>query len=289
MKLARLGPRGAERPAIVTDDGERYIDVSEAFSDFDSEFLASGGLTRLASWLDDREGDVPTHAIAGQRYGAPVHRPGKIICVGLNYRDHANESGMELPEEPILFGKASSAMCGPYDDILLPPGASKVDWEVELGVVVGRTARYLESPNEGLDCIGGYCLVNDVSERAYQLERGGQWIKGKSAENFNPAGPWLVTPDEIPDISNVGLTLTVNSETMQKGNTSDMVFDSAFLVYYISQFMVLEPGDLINTGTPAGVGMGSTPPRYLSEGDTVILEADHLGRQLQHCRQAYAS
>ncbi len=285
MKLARIGPIGAERPMVVEDD-QQAVDVSDAIEDFDGEFLASGGLERLRALLAADGSRLPRRDIEGERIGPPIRRPGKVICVGLNYRDHAEEAGMELPREPVLFGKANNSTCGPNDTLLLPPGAQKVDWEVELGVVIGRTARYLSDERAAEEAIAGYCVVNDVSERAYQLERGGQWIKGKSAENFNPMGPWLVTTDEVPDPLDLELALHVNGELMQSGSTGDMVFSPNSLVHYISQFMVLEPGDLINTGTPLGVGMGLAPPRYLQEGDVVDLSLSGLGAQRQQCKRA---
>lgn len=285
MRLVRLGPAGAERPAVLIGE-DHAVDVGDLFDDYGPPFLAEGGVERLAS-LSRRERDrLPVRRVAGERLGPPLGRPGKIVCAGLNYRDHAAEAGMELPVEPVLFGKASSSVCGPNDDVLLPPGADKVDWEVELGVVVGRVARYLPDVAAADEAIAGYCLVNDVSERSYQLERGGQWIKGKSAETFNPIGPWFATSDEIADPTAMKMSLHVNGELMQSGSTREMVFSPAYLVWYVSQFMVLEPGDLINTGTPAGVGMGFDPPRYLREGDVMELTIEGLGQQRQRCVRA---
>ena len=269
---------------LISDD--HAVDVGDLVGDFGPTFLAEGGLERLASVFSRERDRLPERLVADERLGAPLGRPGKIVCVGLNYRDHAAEAGMDLPSEPVLFGKASSSVCGPNDDVLLPPGAQKVDWEVELGVVVGRLARYLPDVAVADAAIAGYCLVNDVSERSYQLERGGQWIKGKSAETFNPIGPWLATREEIADPLAMKMSLHLNGELMQSGSTRDMVFTPAHLVWYVSQFMVLEPGDLINTGTPAGVGMGLDPPRYLREGDIVELTIEGLGRQRQRCVRA---
>lgn len=284
MKLARIGPAGEERPVVVDGDGEA-IDVSSVVDEFDTAFLASGGLGRLRHLLSARGRSLQRVPLDQVRMGAPLRRPGKVIGVGLNYRDHATETGMELPAEPILFGKANNSVCGPNDTVLLPPGAQKVDWEVELGVVIGTECRYLQSEDAAQEAIAGYCVVNDISEREYQLERGGQWIKGKSCETFNPMGPWLVTADEIDDPMNLELELRVNGEPMQSGSTRDMVFSPAFLVRYISQFMVLEPGDLINTGTPLGTGMGLRPPRFLSEGDLMEVSITGLGSQRQQCER----
>ena len=217
------------------------------------------------------------------RHGAPIARPGKVVCIGLNYKDHAEEAGMELPGEPVIFFKASNTVVGPYDEVLIPRGSEKTDWEVELGVVIGREARYLDSPAASADHIAGYCVCNDVSERAYQLERGGQWAKGKSCDTFNPVGPWLVTRDEVPDDGNLELMLEVNGQRMQTGNTATMAFGVGHLVWYVSQFMTLEPGDLISTGTPPGVGLGMKPPRYLEAGDTMRLSITGLGTQQQTC------
>jgi 2-keto-4-pentenoate hydratase/2-oxohepta-3-ene-1,7-dioic acid hydratase in catechol pathway len=221
------------------------------------------------------------HPLLDQRIGAPIARPHQIICVGLNYRDHAAETGQAVPDEPILFTKSPNTLVGPYDDVRIPRGSTKPDWEIELGIVIGRRASYLDSPEQALDHVAGWVVVNDVSERAFQLERGGQWLKGKSAETFNPTGPWLVTSDEVPDVLDLGMRLDVNGVRRQDGSTSTMVFDPAFIVHYISQFLVLEPGDLINTGTPPGVGMGFQPPIWLQPGDVMELEIDGLGSQRQ--------
>ncbi|MFA9444493.1 fumarylacetoacetate hydrolase family protein [Egicoccus sp. AB-alg6-2] len=284
MKLLRIGRAGAERPAVLTDEGTLHDVSAVATDDFGPRFLAGGGIERLADALATRE--LPAMDAAGQRIGAPITRPGKVICIGLNYADHAAESGMALPQEPVVFFKASNTVVGPNDDVLLPIGGEKTDWEVELGVVIGSQARYLEDETAARAVIAGYCVSNDVSERAFQLERGGQWVKGKSCETFNPLGPWLVTPDEVGDLDSLGLWLDVNGERVQDGTTKNMVFDVPHLVWYLSQFMVLEPGDLINTGTPAGVGLGFDPPRYLQEGDVMELSVEGLGTQRQICRRA---
>jgi 2-keto-4-pentenoate hydratase/2-oxohepta-3-ene-1,7-dioic acid hydratase in catechol pathway len=263
---------------VLVDD-DHYLDVSGLTDDFDEAFFGSGGLERLAAFVAGAT--APATALAGQRIGAPIARPHQILCIGLNYSDHAAESGMAVPEEPILFTKSPNTRVGPYDDVRLPRGYSKADWEVELGVVIGRRASYLDSPEEAAGVIAGYTVVNDVSERAFQLERGGQWSKGKSAETFNPCGPWLVTPDELPDVGSLGMWLDVNGIRRQTGSTATMVFDPLFIVHHLSQFMVLEPGDLINTGTPPGVGMGFDPPVWLQPGDVMELGIDRLGRQRQ--------
>ena len=224
-------------------------------------------------------GDV--RRFAGERIGSPIARPHQILCIGLNYRDHAAETGQAVPAEPILFTKSPNTLVGPNDDVRIPRGSTKTDWEVELGVVIGKRASYLDDEAAANDAIAGYVVVNDVSERAFQIERSGQWSKGKSAETFNPAGPWLVTPDEVPDVLALGMTLDVNGTRRQNGSTSTMVFSPAFIVHYLSQFLVLEPGDLINTGTPPGVGMGFKPPVWLQPGDVMELSIDRLGSQRQ--------
>ncbi len=285
MKLMRVGEAGHETPAVLHEGVIR--DTSEHVIDHDAMFFATGGLDRLAGLLESRGHLLPAVA-PGTRIGPPIARPHQLLCIGLNYADHARESGAETPTEPIVFTKAPNTMVGPDDDVLLPPGAEKVDWEVEVGIVIGRRARYLSDPSQAGAHIAGFVLCNDVSERHHQLERGGQWVKGKSAETFNPTGPWLVTPDEIEDVDTIGLTLDVNGERRQDGSTSDLIFGIDHLVWYLSQFMVLEPGDLINTGTPAGVGLGMEPPTYLVEGDVMELAADGLGTQRQVCRRATA-
>lgn len=280
MKLLRVGPIGHEKPGVLVDD-EHYIDVSDEVADFDEEFFGTGGLERIASLVEARTAAGPRLPLSGVRLGAPIARPHQIICVGLNYRDHAAETGQEVPSEPILFTKSPNTLVGPDDDVRIPRGSTKPDWEVELGIVIGTRTSYLDSAEEAKGHIAGWVLVNDVSERAFQMERGGQWLKGKSAETFNPAGPWLVTQDEIDDVNDLGMWLDVNGVRRQTGSTATMVFDPYFLVHYISQFMVLEPGDLINTGTPPGVGMGFVPPVWLQEGDVMRLGIDGLGVQRQ--------
>jgi len=285
MKLARYGEHGFEKPGVLTDSGER-LDVSAHFADWDSTFLGGDGLARLESFLEKQMNSLPRFS-NDLRIGPPIARPGKIICVGLNYSDHAAESGMPIPIEPILFMKAPNTVVGPYDDIQIPRGGEKVDWEVELGVVIGRKARYLDSPDAALAHVAGYVLSHDVSERSFQLERGGQWTKGKSCDTFNPLGPFLLTSDALPDPGNLSMNLKVNGIQRQSGNTATMIFNVPMLVHYISQFMTLEPGDLISTGTPPGVGLGMKPPQYLKEGDVVELEVTQLGLQRQRCVVAH--
>jgi 2,4-diketo-3-deoxy-L-fuconate hydrolase len=276
VKLIRFGPLGRESPGVLVH-GERR-DASGAFRDWDREFFETDGVARLGELM--RLGELPA-VPESERWGAPVARPGKVVCIGLNYRDHARESGTELPAEPVLFLKAPNAVVGPYDAVRIPRGSKKTDYEVELGVVIGRPARYLASKGEALAHVAGYTISHDVSERELQLERGGQWTKGKSADTFNPLGPFLATPDEVPDPQALGLTLDVNGERRQRGNTRDMAFGVEHLVWYVSQFMALEGGDVLSTGTPAGVGLGLKPPRFLAPGDICDLEIDGLGRQRQ--------
>jgi 2-keto-4-pentenoate hydratase/2-oxohepta-3-ene-1,7-dioic acid hydratase in catechol pathway len=278
MKLCRYGPRGQERPAVVDHEGQRR-DLSAIVDDIDGILLASE-LAPLRN-LDLR--GLP-RVDADARYGAPVAGVGKFLCIGLNYRDHAAESNMPLPAEPIVFMKATSAINGPNDDVLLPPSSLKSDWEVELGVIIGREARYV-ARERALAHVAGVCVINDLSERAFQLERGGQWDKGKGCDTFGPFGPYLVTLDEAGDLSNLGLWLSVNGNRMQTGHTSQMIFDVPFLVHYVSQFMSLQPGDIISTGTPAGVGNGRKPPLFLREGDEITLGIDGLGSQRQRVRR----
>jgi 2-keto-4-pentenoate hydratase/2-oxohepta-3-ene-1,7-dioic acid hydratase in catechol pathway len=281
MKLIRVGPVGAERPGVLLDD-ERYVDVSDVVGDFDAAFFGGGGIERFRPIVAERsstgEGVRPLGSL---RIGAPFARPHQILCIGLNYSDHAAESGMAVPTEPIVFNKAPNTLVGPYDDVRMPRGGTKLDWEVELGIVVGRRASYLETIEDARAAIAGWTVVNDVSERAFQLERGGQWVKGKSAETFNPAGPWLVTEDEVFDVHALEMGLNVNGVQRQRGSTSTMIFEPYSLVHYLSQFLVLEPGDLINTGTPPGVGMGLHPPVWLAIGDVMELWIDGLGTQRQ--------
>ncbi|HVJ09045.1 MAG TPA: fumarylacetoacetate hydrolase family protein [Acidisarcina sp.] len=282
MKLIRFGNLNEERPGLLTDDGRR-IDLSGHFEDWNPTFFRRRGLAALSDLL--AQTDPSQFAVVDEavRHGSPVARPGKVICVGLNYSDHAAEAGMALPKEPILFMKGSNTVVGPYDNILIPRRSTKTDWEVELGIIIGKDARYLNSVVEAPDYIAGYCVSHDVSEREFQLERGGQWTKGKSCDTFNPLGPALITPEEIPDVRSLAMSLSVNGERRQSGNTGTMIFDVYTLVYYISQFMTLEAGDLISTGTPPGVGMGMKPPQFLKAGDIVELSIDGLGSQRQVC------
>lgn len=273
MKLLRVGQRGEERPAVLDSHGIAR-DVSSIVTDFGPGFFGAGGLAAVAAADSATLGDLP--AVDG-RIGAPVARPGKVVCIGLNYSDHAAETGADIPKRPVVFMKDPSTVVGPYDDVLIPRGSVKTDWEVELGVVIGATARYLASPEEASAVIAGYAVSHDVSERAYQLELSPQWDIGKSCETFNPLGPWLVTADEVPDPQQLGLRLAVNGRKRQDGNTSDMIFGVGYLIWYLSQYMVLEPGDLINTGTPAGVALGLPDHPYLRAGDRVHLEIDGLG------------
>jgi 2-keto-4-pentenoate hydratase/2-oxohepta-3-ene-1,7-dioic acid hydratase in catechol pathway len=283
MKLVRVGEFRQERAAILGHNGEIFR-LPDQFGDIDSNFWRPELMGELQSFLETCGAD---DEIKGEvRLGSPISKPEKVVCVGLNYRDHAIETGSTIPDEPIIFMKAPNCVVGPNDEILVPRGSTKTDWEIELGVVIGRRARYLGSPNESREVIAGYCLSHDVSEREFQLERGGQWVKGKSCETFNPLGPWLVTADEINDPQNLGLHLSVNGTARQEGSTSDMIFDVNYVVWYLSQFMVLEPGDLINTGTPAGVSLGHADVPFLSKGDVVELHIDGLGSQRSVIGQA---
>ncbi|SDF56964.1 2-keto-4-pentenoate hydratase/2-oxohepta-3-ene-1,7-dioic acid hydratase (catechol pathway) [Mucilaginibacter pineti] len=278
MKLIRFGETGQEKPGVLIGEDQR-IDLSSAFSDWDRKFFQEGGIESLKN-LDLTVFPQISNDV---RWAACVARPGKVLCIGLNYSDHAAESGMPLPSEPIVFQKAANTVVGPYDNIQIPRNSVKTDWEVELGVVIGKDARYLDSVEEAKDFIAGYCIAHDVSEREFQLERGGQWTKGKSCDTFNPLGPFLLTPDEIEHVHDLKMSLSVNGVDKQKGNTSYMVFDCYYLVHYLSQFMTLEAGDLICTGTPPGVGLGMKPPQYLKAGDVVELSIQGLGRQKQTC------
>ena len=278
MKLLRVGPKGQEKPAML--DGGTLRDLSGEVADVAGDVLSDAGLERLRA-LD--AASLPE--MAPGRIGPCVGRVGKMICVGLNYSDHAAETGAAVPDEPIIFMKATTALCGPDDEVLIPRGSEKTDWEVELGVVIGTTARHVEE-DRALDHVAGYCVVNDVSERAFQNERGGQWVKGKSADTFGPMGPWLVTRDEVPDPQALGLWLEVDGERRQDGSTATMVFGVAHLVSYISRFMTLEPGDVISTGTPPGVGLGMKPPTFLRAGQTMRLGVEGLGEQTQKVGQA---
>lgn len=280
MRFARIGQPGHETPVVMVSD-DTYVDISEITHDIDGEFLSRVDLAALSALVAQGIEAGAVESIAGKRVGSPVARPHQVLCIGLNYADHAQESGMPIPEEPILFNKSPNTVIGPYDDVVIPRGSKKTDWEVELAIVIGTRARYLGSLEDAWAHIAGFTLVNDVSEREFQLERGGQWVKGKSCETFNPCGPWLVTPDEIADVHDLAMWLDVNGSRMQTGTTRTLIFNIPFLVWYVSQFMVLEPGDLINTGTPPGVGLGKTPPTYLSVGDVMELGVDSLGTQRQ--------
>ncbi|MEV6012981.1 fumarylacetoacetate hydrolase family protein [Streptomyces sp. NPDC051976] len=277
MRFARHGWPGCERPIVSGADGV-WRDLSPVARDVTAEVL---------TWTEE---DLSLATLPEVRHidrlGPPLERVGKIVCIGLNYRDHARESGLATPDEPIVFLKAVDTVVGANDRVLIPPTSRKTDWEVELAVVMGWTARYLASPEDALACVAGYTISHDVSERAFQLERGGQWDKGKNCETFNPLGPWIVTANEISDPQNLGLRLWVNGELRQDGSTADMIFGVAYLVWYLSQFMVLHPGDVINTGTPAGVALGMPDQPYLKAGDVVELEIDHLGRQRQQLHSA---
>ena len=285
MKLMRIGPVGEERAAVLVGDGV-YVDVSDLESTYDEAFFASGRIADLPAVVLERVAAGAVHELDGRRIGSPIARPHQVLCIGLNYSDHALETGQAVPDEPILFTKSPNTVVGPHDTVLIPRGSTKTDWEVELGIVIGTRCRYLADEQEAAAHIAGYVLVNDVSERAFQMERGGQWSKGKSAETFNPCGPWLVTPDEIDDVLGLSMWLDVNDERRQTGSTATMIFSPTYLVHYLSQFMVLEPGDLINTGTPPGVGLGMMPATYLVPGDVMELGVDELGTQRQRLEAA---
>jgi 2-keto-4-pentenoate hydratase/2-oxohepta-3-ene-1,7-dioic acid hydratase in catechol pathway len=285
MKLVRVGESGKERAAVLGLQNE-IVWLPDSFGDIDGDFWRNGGLDGLHEILKSNALGIDNGEPV--RFGPPIAKPEKVICIGLNYRDHAIESGSAIPEEPIVFMKAPNCVIGPNDEILIPRGSTKTDWEVELGVVIGRQSRYLDSPDEASNVIAGYCLSHDVSEREFQLERGGQWDKGKSCETFNPLGPWLVSADEIGDPQNLSMGLKVNGVSRQSGSTRDMIFDVNYIIWYLSQFMVLEPGDLINTGTPAGVSLGHDDIPYLREGDVVELSIDGLGSQRSVIGQASA-
>lgn len=276
MKLIRFGAPGAEKPGVVLDD--QYYDVSPFVADYDEAFFAGGGLEKLAGIVANKETLQPV--AKDVRLGAPIARPSKIVCIGLNYTDHAKETGATLPSEPVVFMKATTALCGPNDNTVIPKNSEKTDWEVELAVVIGKRASYV-AESEAMDYVAGYCLHNDLSERAFQLERQGTWDKGKGCDTFAPLGPWLATKDEVADVHNLRLWLTLNGEKMQDGNTSNLVFNIPHIISYVSQFMTLLPGDVISTGTPAGVGLGMNPQVYLKPGDVVELGIDGLGTSRQ--------
>jgi 2-keto-4-pentenoate hydratase/2-oxohepta-3-ene-1,7-dioic acid hydratase in catechol pathway len=282
VKLLRVGPRGSERPVLLDEAGQHW-DLSDIVTDIDPMFFATDGLSRVRTSYES--GSLRAIDITGERVGAPVARPGSLLCIGVNYAAHAAESGATPPTEPVMFYKATNTLCGPSDDILIPRNSLKTDWEVELAVVIGRQARYLSSPEEALECVAGYAVSNDLSEREFQLERsGGQWSKGKSCEGFNPLGPWLVTADEVSP-QKLGLRSWVNGEPRQDSSTADMIFSVAHLIWHLSQFTVFDPGDIINTGTPQGVALSGRFP-YLKPGDVVELEVEGLGRQCGTCAAA---
>jgi 2-keto-4-pentenoate hydratase/2-oxohepta-3-ene-1,7-dioic acid hydratase in catechol pathway len=281
MKLIRFGNPGQEKPGLLLSDNRR-IDASAFGEDYTEDFFATDGLKRLQAWANANANSAPD--ISDEvRLGAPIARPSKIICIGLNYSDHARETNAATPAEPIVFFKATSSLVGPNDDLIIPKNSEKTDWEVELAVIIGKKCSYVEE-SEALNYVAGYALHNDYSERAFQLERGGQWVKGKSADTFAPLGPYLATQDEISDVHNLRLWLTVNGEKKQDGNTSNLIFNVPFVVSYLSQFMTLLPGDVISTGTPAGVGLGFNPPQYLKPGDLVELGIDGLGTSRQQVK-----
>lgn len=282
MKLIRFGAPGQEKPGLILSDNSK-IDVSGFGEEYDPAFISSDGFDRLKTWLNENKDSVPK-VDDSLRLGTPLTGIGKIICIGLNYEDHANESKMDIPEEPILFFKATSSIIGPYDDVIIPKNSKKTDWEVELAVIIGKKASYV-TERGAMDYVAGYCLLNDYSERAFQLERNGQWVKGKSCDTFSPLGPFIATKDEIKNVNKLRLWLKVNGEIKQDSNTENLIFDIPYLVSYISQFMSLNPGDVISTGTPAGVGFGFTPPQYLKPGDEVELGIDGLGSSHQRLRK----
>ncbi|HEX5857721.1 MAG TPA: fumarylacetoacetate hydrolase family protein [Microbacterium sp.] len=288
MRLVRVGDAGSEKPGVLVDD-DTLVDLSDAVGDFDEAFFGSGALAMLPGLVAERVAGGRTEPRGARRLGAPIARPHQILCIGLNYRDHAAETGQAVPDEPILFTKAPNTLIGPDDDVQIPRGSHKTDWEVELGIVIGSRASYLADETEAAAAIAGYVLVNDVSEREWQLERNGQWSKGKSAPTFNPAGPYLVTPDEVGDVLALDMWLDIDGVRRQTGSTSTMIFSPAFIVHYLSQFLTLEPGDLINTGTPPGVGMGQSPQVFLSGGETMTLGISRLGTQTQRVLGAPAA
>src|SRR5665647_195829 len=283
MKLIRFGEINKEKPGIIIND--EYYDTSAFGEDYNEHFFETDGLNRLRKFIESNKRQLPKVS-KDIRLGSPVARPSKIICIGLNYADHAKETKANIPVEPIIFFKSTTALCGPNDDVIIPKNSKKTDWEVELAVVIGKKASYVDEA-EALDYVAGYCLHNDLSEREFQIERNGQWVKGKSCDTFAPLGPFMATQDEVAETNNLRLWLTVNGKIMQDGNTSNLIFKIPFLVSYVSQFMTLLPGDVISTGTPAGVGLGMNPPVYLKEGDVVELGINGLGSSKQHVK-AYA-
>jgi 2-keto-4-pentenoate hydratase/2-oxohepta-3-ene-1,7-dioic acid hydratase in catechol pathway len=281
MKLIRHGEVNKEKTGIIIEDN--YYDTSAFGEDYNEQFFEFGGLSRLQKFIESNKGQLPVIS-KEVRLGSPVARPSKIICIGLNYADHARETKANIPAEPIIFFKSTTALCGPYDDVIIPLNSKKTDWEVELAVVIGKKVSYADE-SQALNAVAGYCLHNDLSEREFQLERNGQWVKGKSCDTFAPLGPFMATPDEVTDINNLRLWLTVNNRLMQDGNTSDFIFKIPFLISYVSRFMTLLPGDVISTGTPAGVGLGMKPPVYLKAGDVVELGIDGLGSSKQNVKE----
>ena len=279
MRLMRFGAVGKEKPGILLADGTR-LDASAFGADYDEKFFATGGVEALSKWLTSNTNSAP-RVSAEVLLGPPICRPSKIVCIGLNYRDHAHETGAKIPTEPVIFFKSTTALIGPHDNLVIPKNGTKVDWEVELAVVIGKRALYVPR-DKALEYVAGYALHNDYSERAFQKDRGGQWVKGKSCDTFAPLGPYLATLDELADLGNMKMWLKVNGETRQNSSTANMIFDVATLVSYISEFMTLLPGDVISTGTPAGVGLGMKPPQYLKAGDVVELGIDGLGESRQH-------
>ena len=278
MKLLRFGEPGTEKPGVELDNGKR-LDVSGFCTDFDERFFIDKGIEKLQDYIKKND-DLPEIS-KDTRLGPPISRPSKIVCIGLNYQKHAEETGADIPKEPIIFFKATSAIVGPNDNLIIPKGSSKTDWEVELGIVIGKKANYV-SKHDAMDYVAGYVLHNDYSEREFQIERGGQWVKGKSCDTFAPIGPYLVTKDEIKDPNNLNLWLRLNGKMMQNSNTSDMIFDVPTVVSYLSEFMSLLPGDIISTGTPFGVGLGLTPNVYIKPGDIIELGINGLGISKQH-------
>lgn len=270
MKIFRYRNGKNTKPGLMVNN--TYFDISEFVGDIDRDFFENGGFAQLRRIKEDQL----TQKIAKPDFAAPIHRPGKLVCIGLNYQKHAAESGMGIPEEPVIFFKATSSICGPFDDVIIPKGSKKTDWEVELAVIIGKKANYV-SAEEAMDYVAGYTIHNDVSEREYQLERGGQWVKGKSCDTFAPLGPYIVSKDEIKDPHRLNLWLTINGEKLQNGSTADFIFDIPEVISYLSRFMSLEPGDIISTGTPEGVGLGFSPPRYLKDGDIMELGIEGLG------------
>lgn len=280
MKLVRFGPAGSEKPGLIDNEGN-LRDLSSVITDIDGRTINDESFAALSQLVISQLPLIKSDT----RLGPCLNGVGKIICIGLNYSDHAAESGMDVPEEPIIFFKATSSITGPNDDVLIPRDSEKTDWEVELGVVIGKHASYI-TEDAAMDHVAGFCVINDLSERAFQLERSGQWVKGKSCDTFCPLGPWLVTRDEVEDFNNLKMTLDVNGHRYQNGSTSTIIFDIPFLISYLSQFMSLHPGDVISTGTPPGVGLGQTPPVYLKAGDVMELTIEGLGQQRQVVRQA---